>query len=107
MVPLTVWLFAISTMISWSYYGEQGIVYLFRERAVLPYRCVYCALVFASTTPWIATEDELDIVSTLGTGVMLVTNLPIMLVFGRQAMRAYHAYMRGLRAGSGSGGHGG
>lgn len=92
-VPLTVWLFAISTMISWSYYGEQGIVYLLGERAVLPYRVAYCALVLVSTTPLISTEQELDVVSTLGTGVMLVTNIPIMLVFGRQAMRAYRDYL--------------
>ena len=28
MTLIAAWLFAISTMISWSYYGEQGIVYL-------------------------------------------------------------------------------
>src|SRR5690606_14160992 len=42
MVPLAVWLFAISTMISWSYYGEQGVVYLFGTKWVKSYRVIYC-----------------------------------------------------------------
>jgi len=32
MVLLASWLFAVSTMISWSYYGEQAMVYLFGKR---------------------------------------------------------------------------
>ena len=30
LVPITVWLFALSTMESWSYYGEKGIVYILK-----------------------------------------------------------------------------
>ncbi len=98
-VPAVAWLFAFSTMISWSYYGEQGVVYLFGGRGILPYRVVYCLFVIAATTPLIRTEAELDAISSLGTGVMLWANIPIMLVFGRQAMRAYRGYMERLRAG--------
>jgi len=49
LVTVTVWLFAISTMISWSYYGEQGMVYLAGPRSVLPYKIVYCALIIVAT----------------------------------------------------------
>jgi AGCS family alanine or glycine:cation symporter len=98
-VPATAWLFAFSTIISWSYYGEQGTVYLFGSRGVMPYRVIYCLLVMLSATPFIRTEAELDVVSTLGTGVMLWANIPIMLLFGPKAMRAYHDYMRRLKAG--------
>jgi AGCS family alanine or glycine:cation symporter len=98
-VPLTAWLFAFSTIISWSYYGEQGTVYLFGSRGVMPYRVIYCLLVMVSATPLIRTEAELDVVSTLGTGVMLWANIPIMLLFGPRAMRAYHDYMGRLKAG--------
>ena len=34
LVSIAAWLFAISTMISWSYYGEQGMVYLAGEKSV-------------------------------------------------------------------------
>ena len=99
LVPATAWLFAVSTMISWSYYGEQGIVYLFGSRWVTAYRVVYCLLILAATSPLIATEAELDILSTLGTGVMLVVNIPIMLIFGPQAMHAYREYVGRLKRG--------
>lgn len=38
-------LFAYSTMIAWSYYGDRSARFLFGERAVLPYRLVFTALV--------------------------------------------------------------
>ena len=38
-------LFAYSTMIAWSYYGDRSAYYLFGERAVLPYRVCYTVLV--------------------------------------------------------------
>jgi len=97
-VPIAAWLFAFSTIISWSYYGEQGIVYLFGQRMVMPYRVVYCALILVSVQ-LIRTEAELDMFSTLGTGVMLWANIPIMLIFGPMAMRAYRDYLRRLDAG--------
>ena len=38
-------LFAYSTIIAWSYYGDRSAYFLFGERAVLPYRVVYTILV--------------------------------------------------------------
>ena len=38
-------LFAYSTIIAWSYYGDRSAHFLFGERAVLPYRIVYTLLV--------------------------------------------------------------
>ena len=38
-------LFAFSTIIAWSYYGDRSAYYLFGERAVLPYRVLYTLLV--------------------------------------------------------------
>ncbi len=43
-VVLSVMLFAISTAISWSYYGDRCAAYLFGKQAVLPYRLVYVAM---------------------------------------------------------------
>jgi len=99
LVTLTVWLFAISTMISWSYYGEQGMVYLAGQRSVLPYKIVYCALIIVATMGLLNTDVELDNLTGVGTGVMLFANIPIMLLLGSQAMRAYHNYVERLKAG--------
>jgi AGCS family alanine or glycine:cation symporter len=38
-------LFAYSTIIAWSYYGDRSAYYLFGENAVMPYRVVYTLLV--------------------------------------------------------------
>jgi AGCS family alanine or glycine:cation symporter len=100
LVTLACWLFAVSTMISWSYYGEQGVIFLAGERWVLPYKWVYCAVIIVAAIPELVTTDQqLDDFSSLGTGVMLWANIPIMLVFGYQAMRSYHAYVGKLKRG--------
>jgi AGCS family alanine or glycine:cation symporter len=38
-------------------------------------------------------------VTSVGTGVMLFANIPIMWIFGNQAMRAYKNYVQRLKAG--------
>jgi AGCS family alanine or glycine:cation symporter len=38
-------LFAFSTMIAWSYYGDRSALFLFGDGAVMPYRVVYTLLV--------------------------------------------------------------
>ena len=105
LVTIAAWLFAISTMISWAYYGEQGIVYLFGKRGVMPYKLIYCALIIVATLGFIQTDTELDNLTGLGTGVMLIANLPIMLLLGYQAMRAYHNYIDRLKRGEVGPGH--
>lgn len=40
-VSLGLMLFAFSTAIAWSYYGDRAMTYLFGSRSVLPYRIVY------------------------------------------------------------------
>ena len=99
LVLIASWLFAISTMISWSYYGEQGMVFLLGEKSVLPYKLMYCILIIISTLPFIETDEQLDNLTALGTGLMLWANIPIMLIFGTVAMKAYHEYGRKLKAG--------
>ncbi len=99
LVVFASWLFALSTMISWSYYGEQGVVYLGGRRLVLPYKILYCALIAVTTLGFIKTDAQLDAWTTLGLGVMLVANIPIMLIFGKEAMSAYHEYLRKLKNG--------
>ncbi len=99
LVTLAAWLFALSTMISWSYYGEQGMVYLAGEGSVLPYKLAYCALIIVATLGFIRTDAQLDTLTGIGTGVMLFANIPIMWIFGNQAMRAYRNYVQRLKSG--------
>ena len=105
LVVIASWLFAISTMISWSYYGEQGVIYVFGKEgmssifAVTFYRIAYTCLVAVSTIGFITTDGELDMWTTLGMGAMLVANIPIMWIYGPKAMKAYHIYIGKLKRG--------
>ena len=45
-VPLVAVLFAFSTMISWSYYGERAWLFLFGDRSLLPYQIVFLGFTF-------------------------------------------------------------
>ncbi len=117
LVSIAAWLFALSTIISWSYYGEQGIYYFvgnmgdkFAKNAVFMYKIIYSLLILITTllamplfgpnkTAIISTDHELDLWTTLGLGVMLVANIPIMWIFSVKAMRAYNEYFRRMKAG--------
>jgi len=99
LVTLAAWLFALSTAISWSYYGEQGIVFLFGDKGVMPYKAVYCAMIIVAASGFIKTDAQLDAFTALGTGVMLWANIPITLIFASIAMKAYHNYVGRLKRG--------
>jgi AGCS family alanine or glycine:cation symporter len=45
-VTSTVTLFAFSTIISWSYYGEQGVTFLFGEKYIPAYRYLFIVFIF-------------------------------------------------------------
>lgn len=45
-VTLTVTLFAFSTIISWSYYGEQGVTFIFGESYIKFYRVIFIGFIF-------------------------------------------------------------
>lgn len=65
-------LFAFSTLIGWSYYGEKAIEYLFNERAIIAFRIVFVAVVMVGAT------RELSFVwnfSDLMNGLMAIPNL--------------------------------
>jgi AGCS family alanine or glycine:cation symporter len=105
LVTLAVWLFAMSTIISSAYYGEQAMVFLAGDRLVVPYKWIYCTLTAVATLGLIKTDAQLDNVTGVGTGVMMLGNLPILWLFGYQAMRAYKEYIARLKNGQMGRGH--
>ncbi len=48
-VAIGLLLFAFSTVISWSYYGDRAVTYLFGTSFVLPYRILYVIAFFIAT----------------------------------------------------------
>ena len=71
-VTFAVLLFAISTAISWSYYGDRSIQYLFGDKSIMPYKVVFVAVYF------IAALFPLEVVWGFGDaalGMMAIPNL--------------------------------
>jgi alanine or glycine:cation symporter, AGCS family len=65
-------LFAFSTLVGWSYYGETGIVYLFGTRAVVPYRLAWLVFIYLGAVG--SLHLVWDIADTLN-GLMAIPNL--------------------------------
>lgn len=99
LITIASWLFGISTIIAWAYYGEQGAIYLAGDKGVLPFKLFYCSLIVLATLGHIQTDTDLDNMTGIGLGVMMWANLPICWIFGYQAMRAYKEYRGRLKAG--------
>ena len=59
-------LFAFSTIIAWSYYGDRSAKFLFGESAVMPYRVVYTlAVVVGAAVPLQLVWNIADITNLL------------------------------------------
>jgi len=99
LITIASWLFAISTIIAWGYYGEQGAVYMWGNRSAMPFRLIYCSLTFVATLGHIKTSADLDNMTGIGLGVIIYANLPICWIFGYQAIRAYKDYVQRLKDG--------
>ena len=65
-------LFAFSTLIGWSYYGETGIVYLLGAKAALPYRVLWLVFIYLGATG--SLHVVWDVSDTLN-GLMAIPNL--------------------------------
>ncbi|HEY0874362.1 MAG TPA: alanine:cation symporter family protein, partial [Vicinamibacterales bacterium] len=65
-------LFAFSTLLGWSYYGETGIVYLLGARAALPYRLLWLVFIYLGATG--SLQVVWNVSDTLN-GLMAIPNL--------------------------------
>jgi len=70
-------LFAFSTLIGWSYYGETGIVYLLGTHAALPYRVLWLVFIYLGAIG--SLHLVWDVADTLN-ALMAVPNLVSVLI---------------------------
>lgn len=82
-VSIGLLLFAFSTAIAWSYYGDRAMTYLFGPKSVMPYRVVYVAGFF------VAAVVDTTIVWALSAVAIVVMTLPNLfgIVLLRKEMR--------------------
>ena len=73
-------LFAYSTMLTWSFYGEKAWEYLFGKVVVLPYRVLFLAFLYIGATGGL--RLVWDVSDTLN-GMMAIPNLVALLVLAK------------------------
>ncbi len=88
-VSVSLLLFAFTTAISWSYYGDRAVGYLFGRKWVTPYRYMYCVFVVIGAV-W-AQELVWKFVDAVIT-VMAVPNLVALVILSPMVARMTREY---------------
>lgn len=89
-------LFALSTMIAWSYYGETASTWVFGPRALTPYRVVFVLLAFVGAVR----KLELVIsISDILVGLLVIPNVIALVLLSPRVMKWSNDYFTRLRAG--------
>ena len=88
-IVLAVFLFAISTAISWSYYGDRCANYLFGSVAVLPYKIAFVAMHFVGAVLPLAVIWNLGDVFL---AVVIIPNLFALLLLSGQVVNETRSY---------------
>ncbi len=84
-------LFAFSTILGWSYYGERNLERLFGRRAVVPFRIFFSLVVFVGCT------TELEVVwnfADVANGLMALPNLVGILILSGLIARETRHYLK-------------
>jgi len=90
-VVVSVLLFAVSTAISWSYYGDRCANYLFGHVAVLPYKFAFVTMHFVGSIL------SLSVAWTLGDvflGIVILPNLLALLLLSPKVLELTKSYFQ-------------
>ncbi|MEX1236779.1 MAG: alanine:cation symporter family protein, partial [Pseudomonadales bacterium] len=82
-------LFAFSTAVAWSYYGDRAMTYLFGIRSVMPYRAIYVIGFFVAA---IADTSLIWLVSAITIAFMTLPNLVTILLLRREMSETIDQY---------------
>jgi len=91
MVAICLSMFAFSTMLGWSYYGEKSIEYLMGERFILPYRILFVVAIFFGA---LRSLDFVWGLSDVMNGLMALPNLVGLLLLSGVIVRETRDYFR-------------
>lgn len=95
-VSIGLLLFAFSTAIAWSYYGDRAMIYLFGEASVLPYRVLYVGAFFLASI--IDTSIIWDF-AAVTVALMTVPNLIAILLLRKDMKETVKSYWQHFEQG--------
>lgn len=90
-VIVSVLLFAVSTTISWSYYGDRCANYLFGPKAILPYKFAFIAMHFIGAVLALADIWSLGDVFL---GMVILPNLLAMILLSPKVVELTRSYFQ-------------
>lgn len=95
-VAFSLMLFAFSTALSWSYYGDRAMTYLVGARGVMPFRLVFCLGFFLA-----AITDTTIVwnVAAVGIVVMTLPNLFAIMLLRKEVKAMVMAYWKARQEG--------
>ncbi|MEQ8800149.1 MAG: sodium:alanine symporter family protein [Phycisphaerales bacterium] len=82
-------IFAFSTLLAWSYYGERCAEFLFGPRVVMPYRLLWVVAVFVGA---VANLGMVWLVADVMNALMAVPNLIALILLGPVVFRVSRQY---------------
>jgi AGCS family alanine or glycine:cation symporter len=95
LVTIGLVLFAFSTALAWSYYGDRAVVYLVGTRWVMPYRLLYIGGFFVAT---IADTSLIWLISAITVALMTLPNLIGILMMRKEVKQMTQAYWQKIKA---------
>lgn len=95
-ISIAVMLFAFSTILGWSYYGERGIEYLFGLKAVPVYKLIFILVIFLGCNASLSLV--VDISDTFN-GFMALPNLIAVALLSGQVITMTKEYITKVKAG--------
>lgn len=90
-VLISVLLFAVSTAISWSYYGDRCAYYLFGNAAVLPYKILFVAMHFVGAVVPLAVVWALGDVAL---AIVIIPNLIALILLSGKVKEMTDSYFQ-------------
>ena len=88
-VSITLILFAFTTAVAWSYYGDRAMTYLFGVSSVLPYRILYVLGFFLAA---IADTSLIWLISAVTLALMALPNLLSIILLHREMRDTINDY---------------
>ncbi|MCI8586430.1 MAG: alanine:cation symporter family protein [Lachnospiraceae bacterium] len=90
-VAIAIMMFAFSTILGWSYYGERAVEYLFGIKGILPYKVIFVIVIFFGCTASLSLVW--DIADTLN-GFMSVPNLIAVTLLSGEVVEMTRSYLK-------------
>ena len=93
-ISIAVLLFAFSTIITWSYYGEVALNFVFGKKAILPFKWIFIGVILLGAS---ISLDTIISFSDLMIGLMVIPNVIAILYLTEDVFDDASLYFKKLK----------